>query len=188
MKKAKHIFHPLAFCSIHGVFPATVFAIGPHAQITFTNCVANCPVCNRTSEILSGTYKAGVDRINLLLDPGISKRALDELAAIARAARARQITTEEAKQAAEKVHPNAGRLFDVANWSDQAKVTLYAAIIGATAILGAAKMSSTGTTNIRMQPVIERVVTRERLDFRGSSSLSWPRNIPLPRPKPTKRR
>ena len=188
MKRAKRVFHPLAFCTTHGVFPATAIALGAGSQATFSNCAQNCPICNAQSEIISGTYKAGIDRVNLLLDPRISQEALRALAAIASAAKDKSITAEEAKRAAEKIHPSAGKLFDVSNWSDQAKATLYAAIIGAAAILAAARITSSTTPSIVVQPTIERVVPTAKMYLRGSSVLSSSRRVPLPKAKPLKRR
>lgn len=110
-------------------------------------------------EIVPGKYEAFSNHINLLIDPSISREALEALRKIALRAKAEKITPEEAKQEAEKVAPGAGRLFDVANWSDQAKATLYASIIGAIAVVGAAKLASS-TTTVNVVPTIERIVER----------------------------
>jgi hypothetical protein len=81
------------------------------------------------AEIVPGNCQAFSDRINVLIGPSISREALAALRQIAMQAQARQITPGEAKEKVEKIVPGAGRLFDVSNWSDQAKATLYASII-----------------------------------------------------------
>jgi hypothetical protein len=147
----------------------------------------NCPVCQGPSEIIPGKYEVGSDRLNLLIDPSISPAALAAIKDLAEAVHAGRITPEEAKSAAEKIHPKAGKLFDVANWSDQAKATLYAAIIGAAAVLGAAKIASSSNQTVTISPVIERVIERRKDDLLSSSSLKPIENPPLPRPRPKRR-
>lgn len=151
--------HPTAFCKSHGFFPATLIGIGPGAGGTFIDCKTSCPACGQMSEVVPGTYHAHADRINLLVDRSISPEALAALRRIAEQAKANQITPEEAKEKAEKIAPGAGRLFDVGNWSDQAKATLYASIIGAIAVIGAAKLAGS-TTNVTVAPTTERVIER----------------------------
>ncbi len=100
-------------------------------------------------------------RINLLLDRSISADALDALRKIAEQAKANEITPEQAKAAAEKIAPGVGKLFDVSNWSDQARATLYAAIIAAaTAIVVAKIATSSPPASVNVQPVIERIIER----------------------------
>lgn len=108
----------------------------------FINCVHSCPICGGDSEIIPGRYEAKVDRLNILIDPSISPAALLAIRNLALAVSLGHISPAEAKKEAEKIHPKAGKLFDVANWSDQAKATLYAAIIGATAVITAARIWS----------------------------------------------
>ena len=81
------------------------------------------------AEIIAGTYVAEADRINLLIDPRIWLRALGVIRKLAERAGAGEISIQDAKREAEEIYPKAGSFFDVANWSDQAKATLYASII-----------------------------------------------------------
>jgi hypothetical protein len=182
------IFHPIAFCIEHGFFPASAVAFGGEAPpITIKGISTNCPICQGPSEIIPGKYEVVSDRLNLLLDPSISPTALAAVKDLAEAVSAGRISAEEAKRAAEKIHPKAGRLFDVANWSDQAKATLYAAIIGAAAVLGAAKIASSPNQTVTINPVIERVIERRKDDLLSSSSMKPIENPPLPRPQPKRR-
>lgn len=150
--------HPAAICKTHGIFPATAFAFEPGVNITLLGISTTCPVCGSISEILPGTYSAFKDRIDLLLDPAVSAEVLAALRLIVEAARDNKISQPEAKRQAEKVLPGSGRLFDIGNWGDQAKATLYASIIGAIALVAAAKVSSSSSSTTVIQPVIERII------------------------------
>jgi hypothetical protein len=190
MPKVNPTSHPLAFCSIHGVFPATAVGFAPGATLTMINCSTNCPVCGTSSEILPGQYRSESDRLNVLLDPSISSAALAAIRKLALAVKEGRIDASEAKKEAEKIHPAAGKLFDVANWSDQAKATLFAAIIGATAVIGAARITS--TANQPTKPpyiVVEQVIELKKNDFLSTSSLgSSTRKPQLSKSRPKRHR
>jgi hypothetical protein len=180
-------FHPAAFCVPHGVFPATLIRLESGAVGEFINCQHTCPVCGRDSEIIPGRYEAKSDRINVLIDPSISLSALVAIRNLALAVSLGRISPAEAKKEAEKIHPKAGKLFDVANWSDQAKATLFAAIIGATAVIGAARIATT-SSNKDSPIIIERVVDRKKDDLLATSALRPIEKIPLPKPRPKRPR
>jgi hypothetical protein len=109
----KKFHHPPAFCPVHGIVPATSIALGVGAmQNTFIGCSAPCPQCQRSIEVLPGTYDAHSDRLNFLLDPSISKEALQHLKSIAERAARKEITAEEAREQASKIGPKAGKLFE----------------------------------------------------------------------------
>jgi hypothetical protein len=152
--------NPTAFCSAHGFFKATAFALAPGAKLTIRGVATNCPVCDGASEIIPGIYEAHADRINLLVDPSISHEALAALKKVAEDARANKITLDQAKQRAEQIAPGTGRLFDIANWGDQAKATLYASIIGAIAVIAAARMTSNPSQTV----IIERPAIGQRYE------------------------
>jgi hypothetical protein len=176
------IHHPIGFCPKCGSFPATAVALGGEgAGGTFIGCSTNCPRCNGDAEIVPGTYEVIGERLSLLVDPSVTPAARAALQEIAKRAQAGEITPQEAKEAAEKIAPGSGKLFDIASWSGQAKATLYAAIIGAAAVVGAAKMASQPSHTVNVQPVIERVI--ERTDLRSSTSLTPTARLPRPRPK-----
>lgn len=182
------VFHPIAFCPEHGIFPMTMLALQPGATGNFQNSQTNCPKCGRMSEIIPGRYEAKADRLNLLIDASISPQSLAALRDLAEAAQRGVISAAEAKKAAEKIHPKAGRLFDVAQWSDQAKATLYGAIIASATAIAVARMATAPSQTVIMQPVIERVVSKQ--DLLSSSSLSGTgqtAKAPLPKPRPKKR-
>jgi hypothetical protein len=154
--------HPAAFCKTHGLFPATAFAMEPGAGVTILGCSTNCPICNATSEVLPGTYSAFQDRVDVLLHPSVSKELLAALTAVIEAARDNRISEQEARKQADKIVPGSGRLFDIANWSGQAKATLYGSIIGAIAMVAAAKIASSPSQTVVLQPVIERVAAEPK--------------------------
>jgi hypothetical protein len=166
------IHHPIALCPVHGLFPATAIAL-ENATVGFVSCVTTCPQCGMTSEIIPGTYQARLDRLNLLLDPSISLLALGAIRKLAERAKAGEIDAQEAKREAEKIHPKAGSLFDIANWSDQAKATLYASLIAAVAVIAAARIASSPSQTMIISPtVIERVVTKLNEPFPGKATPS----------------
>jgi hypothetical protein len=129
----------------------------------------------------SGAYSAFQDRVDVLLDSSVSKEALAALTRIVEATRDNKISEAEARKQAEAVVPGAGRLFDIPNWSDQAKATLYASIIGAITVIAAAKIASSPSPIVIVQPVIERFVeppkNREPLPgLPGGPPLKWSSN------------
>jgi hypothetical protein len=106
---------------------------------------------------------------------------------LAKAASAGEISPEKAKEEAEKIHPNAGRLFDIADWPAQAKATLYAAIVGATGAVMAASIVSSRSSGpaARVPFVIEEVYERHNKDdLLSTSALKPVGKIPIPRPRP----
>lgn len=152
--------HPIALCPLHGLFPATAIDLGTPGSYTFDHCETNCPVCGSASEIIPGTYQPELDRINLLIDPSISLVALGAIRKLAERAKAGEISDREAKREAEKIHAKAAKLFDIYNWSDQAKATLYASIIGAIAVIAAARIASSPSQTTVINPIVmESVIT-----------------------------
>jgi hypothetical protein len=100
------LFHPMAFCVIHGVFAVgTSFEMKSGATVKFINCVFNCPVCGALSEILPGSYEVRADRLNFLIDSSISSAALLAIRDLAIAASSGHMSTAKAKKEAEKIHP-----------------------------------------------------------------------------------
>lgn len=178
--------HPLAFCPVHGVFETKLFPMGPGSFVHFAGLDTTCPTCNGRSEIISGLYETKADRLNILLDPSISVEALAAVRELALKLQRGKITPAEATKVAEKIHPKAGRLFDLLRKSNEIGATqLAAAIITAAGVIIAARMNSAPTQNqtVIVQPtVIERVLSKD--DLLTTSSLSSPK-IPLPRPRPT---
>ncbi|PBB20553.1 hypothetical protein CK219_05295 [Mesorhizobium sp. WSM4313] len=166
---------------VHGIFQATGFAMtGDTGVAVFRNTTTNCPLCGTMSEILPGRYELVGDRMNVLLDGDISQAALGALRNIVERLQRNEITPAQARTEAESITPKAGRLFDIADWSDGAKATLYASIIGGIALIAAAKMSSGGSPQ-PPQIVIENVIERQKDALRDSTSLPY---IPVPTPRP----
>ena len=152
--------------------------LGVGSKTSFIGSVTNCPRCSHESEIIPGVYDATADGLNVLIDPSISLEALGKIRQLVERLQQGKISSLEAKAEAEKISPKAGKLFDIANWSDQAKATLFAAIIGAGAIVLAARMASSPNQTINIQPVIERVIQEEKPslknDLKSSSAISPP--------------
>ena len=147
--------HPPAFCPVHGLFPVTAISFKPGVKdVSFYDVGATCPKCGTNSEIIPGTYNVRQTGLDILLDSSISPKALEALKRLAEQAQNGEISPERAKKEAEAISPKAGKLFDVSNWSDQAKATLYAAIIGATAVVVAARIASSPSQVVNVQPVI----------------------------------
>jgi hypothetical protein len=183
------VHHPPAFCPVHGLFPATQFALGVGVrQTSFIGCLQTCPRCGRPSEIIPGVYDSIPSGLNILIDKSISPEALAVIRKLVQRLEKGEISSEQAKEEAEKLSPKLGKLFDIANWSDQAKATLYAAIIGATAIVGAARMASSPIQTVNVNPVIARVVERTKTDLLSSSALKSSGATPLPKPRPKRPR
>ena len=184
--------HPPAFCPEHGLFPAIGFSLGAEVtNTTFIGCAASCPKCGHVSEIIPGVYDPTIDGLNILIDRSISPESLAEIRRIAERLQQGKISVPQAKAEAEKISPKAGKLFDIANWSDQAKATLYAAIIGATAIVVATRMASPPNLTVIVQPVIERIIEKEKPNLKDdlkSSSAFVPPKTPIPRRKLKPRR
>ena len=160
---------------------------GGATNATFIGCAASCPKCGHVSEIIPGVYDPTIDGLNILIDRSISPESLAEIRRIAERLQQGEISVPQAKAEAEKISPKAGKLFDIANWSDQAKATLYAAIIGATAIIVAARMASSPDPTVSVQPVIERIIQEEKPSLKNilkSSSAIAPPKIPIPHRKP----
>ena len=173
---------PMAFCPSHGIFQAVgTVAMENCVGVTITGCETQCPRCGRRAEIVPGEYSTVGPKLNLIVDPSISPEALSALRDIVIRLQKDEITPEEAKASAEKLSPKLGGLFDIANWDGQAKATLYAAIIGATALLASAKISSNEAPTINIQPVVERVIERRTEMLKYSIS-----SIPVPTPRPKK--
>lgn len=179
---AKRVFHPIGFCPNHGVFAVAAIALGENVDLTLNHCTTNCPTCGVDSEIIPGRYETKTDRLNMLVDGSISPQALAAIRDLAEAARRGMISAAEAKKAAEKIHPKAGRLFDVKDWSDQAKATLYAAIIASATAIAVARIAHTPSQTVIMQQVTERVVSKRNL--LSSSMLSDSTKTPLPKRRP----
>jgi hypothetical protein len=164
---------PLAFCPKHGLFVFTGMAATGNAKLSFSHCGTNCPTCGGSSEILPGLYEPDGANIRLLLDPNVSAEALDALQKLLRAVLAGEMTPEDAIKEAEKVHRGWGKLFNISEWSDQAKATLFASILTATAAFAGARMSSPPPVTVNVDPpTIVQSVPPTKRDLLGSTSLN----------------
>jgi hypothetical protein len=171
--------HPLAFCPVHGIFPATGFAFSSGAE--FVDCRTDCFVrgCPSSCEVISGKYDATAYGLNILIDPSISRDALEAIKTIALKMKTGAITPQQASEEVSKIAPQVGGLFQ--NWTRAEAIALATPLIAALTAIIVARSSPSPSTTITIQPVIERTIERGPDDWRGSSSLS---RVPLPKPRP----
>jgi hypothetical protein len=183
---------PLAFCPVDGLFVASGAAVASgNARLRLSHVSTNCPTCNGQSEILPGLYAPDGENISLLLDPGISPAALKEIQRLLLAVQIGEITPEHAQMEAERVHPGWGKFFNIAQWSDQAKATLYASVIGAIAIVAAARINSPPSQTVIINPptALESVTSRKS-GLLGSTALNnhFLTHNPTPKQEPHHRK
>jgi hypothetical protein len=179
---------PLAACPVDGLFIASGAVATGNALVRFAHVSTNCPKCGANSEILPGLYTPDGDNIRLLVDQSISPNALESLKKLVMAVQSGEISPDYAQREAEKVHHGWGKFFNVSQWSDQAKATLFAAIISGTTAIVATRISSPPTVVIQ-QPAITRVVTERNKSLLGSTSMyPFVQHGPRPRPEPHHRK
>lgn len=146
------IHHPPAFCTQHGLFPATQFGLEDVVEGTLVGCKVSCPKCGRLSEIIPGRYDAIGRQLSILIDPSISQEALAAIRELVGKVERKELTPEQAAAEAKKISPTLAGLFDPATWSPEVK----AAIIGVVGLLLA--QSSSCSVNINYSPTtIERI-------------------------------
>ena len=180
-----------AFCPVHGLFDSRAISWPANSNVTVNikGSVINCPVCDRMCEIVPGEYKTDDNRLNILIDQSISLEALAALKNLAIQVRDGKKSPEEAAAEAQTIAPKAARLFDFANWSDDAKAKVVVAIIGAITAIAVARMSEPSQTvvNVTVNPVIESIIETEKRKLKRTTSSQTGRPV-LPRPKPKRRR
>ena len=176
-----------AFCRTHGLFGFNPPFAG-FSSLTIERSSTECPHCGLQCEILSGTYTEAAEGMQLLLNGKNSAETLRALRELAELTRRGEISPQEARSRAEKIAPQAARLFDVANWSDQAKATLYASIIGAAAVIAAARIASTPTQVVHVNSPTEVTASITKQRLKSSTSWTIPLNPPMPKPRPKGRR
>jgi hypothetical protein len=69
---------------------------------------------------------------------------------LVKAVQANEITLEEAKRHAEKIDRRLGGIFDIASWSRQEKIMLFAAILGVAPALEAPLLSPPPVVNVQI--------------------------------------
>lgn len=169
---------PLAFCPVDGLFVAYGAASATDgAKLRILDCATICPACGRQAELLPGLYEADGDHLKFLLDPSVSDAALAALGKLLIAVKAGEITPEDAKREAEKVHRGWGSFFDFSKWPAEVKGALIASLITGAATIIASRMSSSPSVTvnnyIQMPPAITEPVTPRKRDLlMGSTSLT----------------
>lgn len=169
---------PLIFCAIHGVKKLQgIASVDSTSTIEYIDSSAQCPVCGRDAQVFNGKYEGTKSGLDILLSPSISPQALSALKQIFEKLQKEEISSEKAKAEAEAIFLGAGRLFDIADWGDGAKATLYASIIGAIALVTAAKISK--PESFSQQPAS---IERSMEDLKGT--VTSPPRIPTPKWRP----
>lgn len=131
--------HPPAFCRGCGlIFPTRAIGL-QNISVTLKGNAVTCPRCGQMAKIIDGTYSAYKDRLDIVLDPSVPQEARDALLALVKEVQANRLSLSEAKHRAKKINKKFGKIFDVSNWSGEAKATLFGSILMAgAALVGAA--------------------------------------------------
>ena len=130
--------HPPAFCRRCGlIFPALAIGL-QNTSVTLKGNAMSCPRCGQMAEIIDGTYSAYKDRLDIVLDPSVSQAARDALLTLVKEVQANRLSLSEAKHRAKKINKRFGKLFDLSDWSGEAKATLFGSILMARATLAGA--------------------------------------------------
>ncbi|RUU85558.1 hypothetical protein EOB59_31730 [Mesorhizobium sp. M7A.F.Ca.MR.176.00.0.0] len=108
---------PMAFCPVHGIFPAFgTVGISGGGTIEISHCVVDCPhpKCGRECEILPGEYTAKEDGKpwEYKVGSSISPEALNALRGIVERIQRNELTPEEAVEQVAQVAPKLGRLME----------------------------------------------------------------------------
>ena len=127
------IQHPPAYCrDCHFLFPFGGVAIGVGGTVTvLVEPQLQCPRCNGHAVLLRGTYKAFQDRFDMFIDSNISNEAKLAVLGLIKDIQDNKISLQDAKDAAEKIDKRLSSLFDLSDWSDVARATLFSGIITA---------------------------------------------------------
>jgi hypothetical protein len=180
---------PPAYCHAHGIFAAvgTVAMSRGATKVTLSNCVTNCPKCGEQARILDGTYTAFEDRLHIILDPSLPKHVRAALLALVQKVTDNNLDLEQARAEAERISPKAGRLFDVANWSGEAKAALYGTCLIAAATFTPKLSFSPGPPPVAINQTINVVGPKGaiRQQLFSSTVLTPP---PRPQPNPHRKR
>lgn len=150
------IRHPLAHCKSCGLlFEARAIGLS-NSTIQFKNVVTNCPRCGGAADVLDGTHRAYQDRLEVFLSPTISDEARSAILALIKRVQENKISLREAKKEARKIHPKLANLFDIANWSSEARAAFFSAIIIAGATLAAPLLAPAPRVENRVEIVVPK--------------------------------
>jgi len=121
--------HLIAYCDrCKHLFKTGAIAV-TNAKIVVHDVRVTCPKCGHSAEMLSGTYSAIGDTLNVFLSPNVSLAAWASFLVLLDDVGAKRLALDEAKARAEQIDHRLGAAFDTKGWSDQARATLYSAIL-----------------------------------------------------------
>jgi hypothetical protein len=127
------------------------------------------------------------DRLHIILDPALPENVRAALLALVRKVRDNTLDLEQAKAEAEKISPKAGRLFDVADWSDGAKAALYGSCLMAAVTL-AQLASAPEKPPVVINQTFNLVGPKDVLRPKFKSTTALTQTPPLPEPNPHRKR
>lgn len=159
---------PLAFCPVHGLVPATAFAIGAGAHnITFKDVGVSCPICGKPSEVIPGTYDFTTERLGLVVDPSISPQALRALKSIAERLQEGEISPNEAAKEAATIDPKFGSALIVA-----AKIGAWAITAVLALIAVYLQIQSNGASSAEKAAILEALTKQTAVLEQIAAELS----------------
>jgi hypothetical protein len=121
------------------IFPSPILITPGARNVGVLECAMTCPHCGGEAPIVSGIFSLVNNTIQVLATSQLSVEVLTEFFHMMQETVACDLPIQTAKAQAEALSPRLGKLFDVANWSDNARATLYASIIlGAMTLLASA--------------------------------------------------
>jgi hypothetical protein len=127
--KAPAELHPIGFCSVHGVFPATALRdwFQPPA-VALSKLLVTCPTCERGCVILPVPYEPADERLNSLVHPSTSSDSLRALSVILLASREGALSPQEVETQARQFAPDMAGIVDFLNSTADFKLALSVAI------------------------------------------------------------
>jgi hypothetical protein len=131
--------HPPAYCaSCNFLFPVTGLGVSDGSSISSVNNLANCPRCGRLVKVLDGTYAAVGDALNAVLSPDVSLEARAALMRLVVSVQEKRLGLDEAKRQAEQISPKLGKIFDISEWSGDARAAFLGSVMLTIATLAVA--------------------------------------------------
>jgi hypothetical protein len=123
--------HPPGYCkSCKLLFPVIGIVISNSIGVSLRGNRTRCLRCGeKNAEILDGTYNAIGDRLEIIFSSGVSPEARTALARLIAAVQGNEIALDDAKRQAEKISPKLGKIFDIENWSGEAKAAFFGSVL-----------------------------------------------------------
>ena len=122
-------WHPIGFCRVHGVFPATALSLWPEPPITpLSKLLVTCPACGRACSLLPMPYQSSDVNLNVLVRPSTTPEALQALIGTLEASIMGKLSPTEAEIRARTLGQSFAGIVDFGNWSSDVKAALIVVI------------------------------------------------------------